>query len=63
MPRGMHDPDRFIRPSELKAELERLGFRVAPMTGMGPVRINRRLEPVFGLLPSTAIMYLGHAVK
>ena len=63
MPRGMHDPDRFIRPSELKAELERLGFWVAPMTGMGPVLINRRLEPVFGLLPSTAIMYLGHAVK
>ncbi|MFC1848315.1 bifunctional 2-polyprenyl-6-hydroxyphenol methylase/3-demethylubiquinol 3-O-methyltransferase UbiG [Chloroflexota bacterium] len=63
MPRGMHDPGRFIRPSELKAELERLDFRVSPMTGMGPVRINRRLEPVFGLLPSTAIMYLGHAVK
>ena len=63
MPRGMHDPDRFIRPSELKTELERLGFWVSPMTGMGPVRINRRLEPVFGLLPSTAIMYLGHAVK
>ncbi|UCG84047.1 MAG: 3-demethylubiquinone-9 3-O-methyltransferase [Dehalococcoidia bacterium] len=63
MPKGMHDPSRFIRPSELKTELEGLGFRVAPMTGMGPVWINRRLEPVFGLLPSTAIMYLGHAVK
>jgi 2-polyprenyl-6-hydroxyphenyl methylase/3-demethylubiquinone-9 3-methyltransferase len=63
MPKGMHDPGRFIRPSELKAELEGLGFRVAPMIGMGPVRINRRLEPVFGLLPSTAIMYLGHAMK
>ena len=63
MPKGMHDPSRFIRPSELKAELEGLGFQVAPMTGMGPVRVNRRLEPVFGLLPSTTIMYLGHAVK
>jgi 2-polyprenyl-6-hydroxyphenyl methylase/3-demethylubiquinone-9 3-methyltransferase len=63
MPRGVHDPNKFIRPSELKAELEKLGFRVARMTGMGPVGINRRLEPLFGLLPSTAIMYLGHASK
>ncbi len=63
MPKGMHDPNRFIRPSELKVELESLGFRVASMTGMGPIRINHRLEPVFGLLPSTAIMYLGHATK
>jgi len=63
MPRGLHDPNKFIRPRELKEELSALGFRVAPMVGMGPVRINHSLEPVFGLLPSTAIMYLGHAFK
>ena len=63
LPRGTHEPDKFIRPVELKAELESLGFRVAPMVGMGPVRFNHCLEPVFGLLPSTAIMYLGHAIK
>lgn len=63
MPRGVHDPDKFIRPRELREELMGLGFRVAPMVGMGPVRINHKLEPVFGLLPSTAIMYLGHAFK
>jgi 2-polyprenyl-6-hydroxyphenyl methylase/3-demethylubiquinone-9 3-methyltransferase len=63
MPKGMHDPSRFIRPGELKFGLEKVGFRVAPMKGMGPVRFNRRFEPVFGLLPSTAIMYLGHATK
>jgi 2-polyprenyl-6-hydroxyphenyl methylase/3-demethylubiquinone-9 3-methyltransferase len=63
MPKGMHDPNRFIRPSELKAELNSLGFRVAPMIGMGPVRINRRFVPVFGLQSSTAIMYIGHAMK
>jgi 2-polyprenyl-6-hydroxyphenyl methylase/3-demethylubiquinone-9 3-methyltransferase len=63
MPRGTHEPDKFIRPVELKAELEGLGFQVAPMVGMGPVRFNHRLEPVFGLFPSTAILYLGHAIK
>lgn len=63
MPKGMHDSCKFIRPSELRTELEALGFKVAPMTGMGPVRFNRRLEPVFGLLPFTSIMYLGYAVK
>lgn len=63
MPRGVHDPKKFIRPMELKKELSALGFRVAPVVGMGPVRINHRLEPVFGLLPFTAILYLGHAFK
>ena len=63
MPRGTHEPDKFIRPVELKAELEGLGFRVAPMVGMGPIRFNHRLEPVFGLLPSTSMLYLGHAIK
>lgn len=63
MPRGVHDPNKFIRPRELKEELSALGFRVAPMVGMGPVRINHKLEPVFGLLPTNAIMYLGHAFK
>jgi len=63
MPKGMHDPAKFIRPGELRTELEALGFKVAPLMGMGPVRFNRRLEPVFGLLPFTSIMYLGCAVK
>jgi len=63
MPRGVHDPNKFIRPRELQEELSALGFRVAPMVGMGPVRINHKLEPVFGLLPTNAIMYLGHAFK
>jgi len=63
MPRGMHDPGRFIRPHELRQGLEAVGFRVAPMVGMGPVWVNRRLEPVFGLVPFTAIMYVGHATK
>jgi len=63
MPRGMHDSEKFIRPDELKEGLEAVGFRVAPMVGMGPVRINRRLEPVFGLVPFKAVMYVGHATK
>ncbi|UCC59287.1 MAG: 3-demethylubiquinone-9 3-O-methyltransferase [Dehalococcoidia bacterium] len=63
MPKGMHDPAKFIRPNELRTELEALGFQVAPMVGMGPVRLNHRLEPVFGLLPFKSIMYLGYAVK
>jgi 2-polyprenyl-6-hydroxyphenyl methylase/3-demethylubiquinone-9 3-methyltransferase len=63
IPRGIHDADMFIRPEELKAQLTRLGFQVAPMTGIGPVGVNRRLDFVFGRWPTTAVAYVGHAVR
>ena len=63
VPRGTHDPDKFIRPIEMHRQLERNGFTVEPDTfvGMGPIGVNRRLDFVFGLLPGTWIMYLGYA--
>jgi 2-polyprenyl-6-hydroxyphenyl methylase/3-demethylubiquinone-9 3-methyltransferase len=64
LPRGAHDPDKFIRPIEMQRQLERHGFAVEPDTfvGMGPVGIDRQLDFVFGLSPVTWIMYLGYAI-
>jgi len=63
IPKGTHDPEKFIKPSEMSAYLRDSGFQQMPatFTGMGPVGINRRLDFVFGLLPFTWVMYLGHA--
>jgi 2-polyprenyl-6-hydroxyphenyl methylase/3-demethylubiquinone-9 3-methyltransferase len=61
LPRGTHDPDKFIRPSELRSKLEARGFRVGPLVGLGPRGINRKLDFTFGKLPSLTIMYAGHA--
>jgi 2-polyprenyl-6-hydroxyphenyl methylase/3-demethylubiquinone-9 3-methyltransferase len=63
IPRGAHDPDKFIRPIEMHRYLERNGFAVEPDTfvGIGPIGVNRRLDFLFGLLPVTWIMYLGYA--
>lgn len=63
LPKGTHDPDMFIKPAELKAELGASGFEVGPLTGLGPRGINRRGDFTFGRLPGTAIIYMGHAVK
>ncbi len=63
IPRGTHDPKKFIKPHELQHSLERLGFLVDPqkLKGMGPVGINRRGDIVFGLIPLTWLVYLGYA--
>jgi 2-polyprenyl-6-hydroxyphenyl methylase/3-demethylubiquinone-9 3-methyltransferase len=53
----------FIRPEELRARLEALGFAVGPVAGLGPCGVNRRLDVVFRALPSVSIMYMGHARK
>lgn len=63
LPRGTHDPAMFIRPSELRYALARQGLEAGPMTGLGPRGLNRRLDPVFGRLPGTAILYMGTAAK
>ncbi len=61
IPRGVHDPAKFIKPSELRARLERRGFEVGRFVGLGPRGLNRRLDFTFGRLPTTAISYMGHA--
>lgn len=62
-PRGTHDPAKFIKPSELQAMLTEARFNAAPVAGLGPNGLNRRFDVTFGLLPTVALMYLGHAVK
>jgi len=61
LPRGTHDPAKFIRPSELRAKLSARGFDVGPFVGLSPRGLNRRLDFTFGRFPSVQIMYMGHA--
>ena len=61
LPKGTHDPDLFIRPPELRAALERAGFEVGPMAGLGPRGINRRGDFTFGRVPGTMVIYMGTA--
>jgi ubiquinone biosynthesis O-methyltransferase len=61
VPMGTHDPAKFIRPRELASMLAARGFSGCAFHGMGPVGVNRRLDPVFGRLPVLTIMYMGHA--
>jgi 2-polyprenyl-6-hydroxyphenyl methylase/3-demethylubiquinone-9 3-methyltransferase len=61
LPRGTHDPALFIRPAELLAALEGLGFAPEPLTGLGPRGVNRRGDPVFGALPFKGVLYMGAA--
>ncbi len=63
LPRGTHDPAKFIKPRELQAGLVRAGLRPGAMTGLGPRGVNRRLDLTFGQLPVTTILYMGTAHK
>jgi 2-polyprenyl-6-hydroxyphenyl methylase/3-demethylubiquinone-9 3-methyltransferase len=63
LPRGTHDPAKFITPAELARKLESRGYELGPIVGLAPVGINRRLDFTFGRFPSTHIMYMGHARK
>lgn len=63
LPVGTHDGRLFIKPSELRHELSALGFELMPFVGLGPIGFNRRLDILFGRLPSTAVMYMGGARK
>jgi 2-polyprenyl-6-hydroxyphenyl methylase/3-demethylubiquinone-9 3-methyltransferase len=61
LPRGTHDPRAFIAPEQLRTKLEALDFSVSPMVGFGPRGLDRDLDFTFGVLPTKAILYLGHA--
>ena len=61
LPRGTHDPAKFIKPSELSAKLVARGLSVGSLVGFGPCGLNRRLDFTFGRLPSVQVMYVGHA--
>ena len=61
LPVGTHDPAKFIKPAELAAKLAARGFTVSDFAGLSPHGLNSKLDFVFGALPSTSIMYMGHA--
>ena len=63
LPKGTHDPTMFITPAELKAGLRAAGLDVGQITGLGPRGLDRRLDPTFGRLPLTTIIYMGTATK
>ena len=62
LPRGTHDPAKFIRPSEMQSKLSERGFDVGPFVGLGPRGVDRRLDFTFGKLPTVQIIYMGHAL-
>jgi len=63
LPRGTHDPAKYIRPKELCTMLRNAGLSEGPMTGLGPTGINRGLDLTFGALPFKTILYMGLARK
>ena len=63
LPKGTHDPQMFIKPSELAKSMQAAGLSVGPMTGLGPRGINKRFDFTFGPLPLRAIIYMGVAHK
>ncbi|MEQ6250538.1 bifunctional 2-polyprenyl-6-hydroxyphenol methylase/3-demethylubiquinol 3-O-methyltransferase UbiG [Sulfitobacter sp. HNIBRBA3233] len=63
LPKGTHDPQMFIKPRELTGALKDAGLQPHKLTGLGPRGLNGRGDLVFGRLPLTAIIYMGHATK
>lgn len=63
LPKGTHDPQMFIKPSELVSGLEGAGLKVGKLTGLGPRGMNMRGDLTFGQLPLKSVIYMGSAVK
>jgi len=61
LPRGAHDPSRFVKPQDMVRKLDAVGLKVGRVAGFGPLGVNRRLDFVFGFLPTLAVQYLGEA--
>ena len=61
LPRGTHDPSRFVRPDALRRGLVARGFEVPPFLGFGPRGLDARGDFIFGRLPTLAVLYLGQA--
>jgi 2-polyprenyl-6-hydroxyphenyl methylase/3-demethylubiquinone-9 3-methyltransferase len=57
LPRGTHDYDKFIKPSELARWLREAGFDIQDMAGLS----YNPLTEVYALTQDTAVNYLVHA--
>ncbi len=63
LPKGTHDPAKFITPAELRTALGGAGLSPGDFTGLGPRGLNRRGDLTFGRLPGTLVIYMGTALK
>lgn len=63
LPQGTHDPDLFIRPSELRRGLTKAGLVPGHMKGLAPRGGNTRGDFTFGPFPSRLVIYMGIARK
>lgn len=61
LPPGTHDPDLFIKPSELHSLMHGAGLEPEPIVGLGPIGFDKRFDPTFGCIPFTWIIYMGLA--
>jgi 2-polyprenyl-6-hydroxyphenyl methylase/3-demethylubiquinone-9 3-methyltransferase len=61
LPKGTHDPEKLLKPGEMRAMLEDRGFVCRPFRGLAPLGLDRRLDPTFRVIPTTAIQYVGTA--
>lgn len=61
LPRGTHDPRRFVPPPALRRGLVDRGFAVPPFVGFGPRGLDAQGDFTFGRLPTLAVLYLGWA--
>jgi len=59
LPIGTHNWDRFVRPEELKAALERAGLTITETTGM----VYNPLADEWSLAPDTGVNYLATATR
>jgi 2-polyprenyl-6-hydroxyphenyl methylase/3-demethylubiquinone-9 3-methyltransferase len=59
LPRGTHNYEKFIRPSELARAARRAGLKVAEIVGVRYNPFNRRCS----LVQDTSVNYLLHAKK
>jgi 2-polyprenyl-6-hydroxyphenyl methylase/3-demethylubiquinone-9 3-methyltransferase len=63
LPRGTHDPAKFVDDSVLRRKLSDRNFQVGNFEGLAPMGLDRRGDFTFGLMPMTGIVYIGTARK
>ena len=63
LPKGTHDPAKFIRPDELRDIFARHALTPGSFAGLGPCWIDRQGDFTFGRLPFKGILYMGSAAR
>lgn len=65
--KGTHEPSTFISPAAMTTMCRDVGLELIASEGLGPVGVGRndrgRLALRMGRLPTTAVMWQGHALK